>query len=125
MKKQTLRTIQNKNAVVLALEMLVEDDSVGRAGFYAGLLTPLVDRSIPVIRSALALLEDEGRIVRLDWRDGLSCTILVLMDRPGARAFIREVRESHCDESTRFDRRGRLRRPIGGEAEAQALGGTG
>ena len=90
MTRSELRTLQNKNSVMLALEMAAGEDGLGFGSFAAGMLLPHTDRSLGIVRKTLNLLEDDGVIVRLY---GTGTTILIIMDREGA--------EEHVDDMCR------------------------
>src|SRR4051812_30658449 len=91
MRHAELRKLVNRNAVLVALNYLAGDNGI-IVGTAATEIAPLAGRSVQITRDTLAELERAQVITRLGWRDGISCQIIVLMDRPGAMAFVRENR---------------------------------
>jgi hypothetical protein len=103
MRARDLRKLLNRNAVLLALNTLAGDGGI-ILGFSATHLAPLARRSVQVTRETLASLESDGLITRLDWRDGISSCILVMMDVEGAQEFVDENRAVYSHGRRRADR---------------------
>jgi hypothetical protein len=86
-----LRRLTNRNAVLLALNYLADDGGV-IVGASAKGVAEAARRSLELTRGVLRDFEADGTLTRLDWRDGISTQVFVLMDFPGARVFVDENR---------------------------------
>jgi hypothetical protein len=77
--------------VLLAVYVLAEEDGLACYTFNTGIAREC-GVSPAAVGRAVAEMERRGVIRTFDWRDGLNCRMIVLMDHPEGRSFARQTR---------------------------------
>jgi hypothetical protein len=104
-KTMQLKRLMNRNAVLLALHWLSDDDGL-TCGASNEQIAAAARRSKFLTAETLRDLGWYGEVTKFDGRDGLSSRRFVLMSHPEAKAIVRHIRRAYGRPAPRSRKKG-------------------